>query len=291
MSAQAEIGVIGGSGFYEMEGLTESERVQVPTPFGDPSSPFTVGALHGRRVAFLSRHAEGHRMLPAEVPARANIYAFKLLGVRRVLAVSAVGSLQQHIEPLHAVVPDQIIDRTRGRASTFFGEGLVAHIGFADPFCPDLSTWLAAAGDGAGAVTHHGGTMIVIEGPAFSTRAESELYRSWGADVIGMTALPEAKLAREAELCYGSLCLVTDYDVWHEHEEDVTAGLILTNLRQNVELARKIVGATVAGLSDERECECGDALGSALVTAPARVPVETRRRLAALLQRYWGPVA
>ena len=291
MSAQAEIGVIGGSGFYELGGLTESERVQVPTPFGDPSSPFTIGALHGRRVAFLSRHDEGHRVLPADVPARANIYALKLLGVRRVLAVSAVGSLQQHIEPLHAVVPDQIIDRTRGRASTFFGEGLVAHIGFADPFCPDLSTRLAAAGEEAGAVTHRGGTMMVIEGPAFSTRAESELYRSWGAHVIGMTALPEARLAREAELCYSSLCLVTDYDVWHEHEQDVTANLILANLRQNVELARKIVGATVAGLSDERECECGDALGSALVTAPERVPVETRRRLAALLERYWGPVA
>jgi 5'-methylthioadenosine phosphorylase len=291
VSAQAEIGVIGGSGFYELEGLTGSERVQVPTPFGDPSSPFTVGTLHGRRVAFLSRHDEGHRVLPAELPARANIYALKLLGVRRVLAVSAVGSLQQHMEPLHAVVPDQIIDRTRGRASTFFGEGLAAHIGFADPFCPDLSTRLAAAGEEAGAVTHRGGTMVVIDGPAFSTRAESELYRSWGADVIGMTALPEAKLAREAELCYGSLCFVTDYDVWHEHEQDVTADLILANLRQNVELARKIVGATVAGLSDERACECGDALGSALVTAPELVPVETRRRLAALLERYWGPVA
>ena len=291
MSAQAEIGVIGGSGFYEMEGLTELERVQVPTPFGNPSSLFTIGALHGRRVAFLSRHNEGHRVLPAELPARANIYALKLLGVRRVLAVSAVGSLQQHIEPLHAVVPDQVIDRTRGRASTFFGDGLVAHITFADPFCPDLAARLAAAGKEAGAVMHHGGTLVVIEGPAFSTRAESALYRSWGADVIGMTALPEAKLAREAELCYGSLCFATDYDVWREHEQDVTADLIFANLRQNVALARKIVGATVAGLSDECECECGDALGSALVTAPERVPVETRRRLAALLERHWGPVA
>ena len=209
--------------------------------------------------------------------------------MQRVLAVSAVGSLQERYEPLHAVVPDQLIDRTRGRDSTFFGDGMVAHIGFADPFCPDLAQGLAEAGDGAGVVTHRGGTMVVMEGPAFSTRAESELYRSWGAAVIGMTALPEAKLAREAELCYASICFVTDYDVWHEHEEDVTADLIMANLQRNSERARAVVSAAVAALGDDRRCACGDALAAALVTPPERVPPQTRRRLAALLERHWGP--
>ena len=286
---RADIGVIGGSGFYAMEGLTAVERVQVETPFGAPSSALTIGTLHGHRVAFIARHDEGHRILPAELPSRANIYALKLIGVERVLAISAIGSLREQIEPLHAVVPDQLIDRTRGRPSTFFGDGLVAHIGFADPFCPDLSARLADAADASGGTVHRGGALVVIDGPAFSTRAESELYRSWGAAVIGMTALPEAKLAREAELCYASLCFVTDYDVWHETEEDVTADLILANLQRNAQQAHAIVSASVAALGDERRCDCARALQTALVTAPERVPVGTRRRLAPLLERAWGP--
>ncbi len=294
MSAEAEIGVIGGSGFYDLDGLTDSERVQPPTPFGAPSSPLTIGTLHERRVAFLARHDEGHRLLPGELPSHANIYALKLLGVQRVIAFSAVGSLQQHIEPLHAVVPDQIIDRTGGRRSsghgdTFFGDGLVAHIGFADPFCPDLGARIADAGDGAGAMVHRGGTLVVIDGPAFSTRAESQLYRSWDAAVIGMTALPEAKLAREAELCYATICFSTDYDVWHAQEQDVTAELIFANLGRNAEQGCAIVNATIAALDDDRHCQCADSLATSLVTTPEQAPLETRRRFAPLLERYWGP--
>ncbi|MDP6606964.1 MAG: S-methyl-5'-thioadenosine phosphorylase [Dehalococcoidia bacterium] len=287
--ARAEVAVIGGSGFYEMAGLADVEVVEVETPYGAPSSPLTIGTQHGRRVAFLARHGEGHRILPEELPSRANIYALKSIGVERVLAVSAVGSLQQELEPLHAVIPEQLIDRTRGRPSTFFGDGLVAHVGFADPFCPDLASRLALAGDGAGVVTHRGGTLVVMNGPAFSTRAESALYRSWGASIIGMTALPEAKLAREAELCYGALCFVTDYDVWHDAEDDVSADLILQNLLQNVERGRTIVSAVVGTLIDERQCDCGEALAAALVTAPELVPPETRTRLDPLLRRHWGP--
>jgi 5'-methylthioadenosine phosphorylase len=286
---QAEIGVIGGSGFYAMPDLTETETVELSTPFGAPSSPLTIGTLHGRRVAFLARHGEGHTTLPGELPAQANIYALKSIGVERVFSVSAVGSLQQELEPLHTVVPDQLIDRTRGRDSTFFGDGMVAHIGFADPFCPALASQLATAGDRTDVTTHRGGLLVVIEGPAFSTRAESELYRSWGAAIIGMTALPEAKLAREAELCYGALCFVTDYDVWHEEEADVSADLILKNLLHNVESGRAIISATVAALPQQRDCDCGDALASALVTAPNFVPAETRQRLDLLLRRYRGP--
>ena len=287
---RAEIGVIGGSGLYALDALTETERVEVETPYGPPSSPVVLGTLHGRRLAFLARHGEGHTLLPAEVPARANIHALKQLGVERVLAASAVGSLQSHLAPGHAVVPDQLIDHTRGRPSSFFGEGLVAHIGFADPFCPELSRVLIPAAHASGVTAHEGGALVVIEGPAFSTRAESQLYRSWRAAIIGMTALPEAKLAREAELCYASLCFVTDYDVWHAYEEDVSAELILRTLEQNAERARATLAAAIAALGDGRDCGCGDALGSALVTAPGLVPAETRRRLAPLLDRYWGAV-
>ena len=285
----AEIGVIGGSGFYELEELTGAERLQLSTPFGEPSSPITVGTLHGRRVAFISRHDEGHRLLPGELPSHANIYALKLLGVRRVLAVSAVGSLQQSYAPLHAAVPDQLIDRTRGRRSTFFGDGLVAHVAFADPFCPALSQTLATAGEEAGFAVHRGGTLVTIEGPAFSTRAESQLYRSWGAALIGMTALPEAKLAREAELCYAQLALVTDYDVWHEAEADVSADVVIGRLLENASRAREAVSHAARLLPAELDCGCGEALGVALVTAPERVPAATRRRLAALLEPHWGP--
>jgi 5'-methylthioadenosine phosphorylase len=286
--ARAEIGVIGGSGFYTLDGLEDIERLAVSTPFGEPSAPLLLGTLHGRRLAFLTRHDEGHRLLPGELPARANIYALKALGVQRVLAVSAVGSLQQQIEPLHAVVPDQLIDRTRGRASTFFGEGLVAHISLGDPFCAETSTVLAAASEAAGVVTHRGGTLVVTEGPAFSTRAESQLYRTWGAAIIGMTALPEAKLAREAELCYASLCFVTDYDVWHATEADVSADMVMERQRQNVARGREALSRAAQALPVVRSCACGSALASALVTPRELVPIATRRRLAPLLEPYWG---
>ena len=289
MKARAEVGIIGGSGFYELEELHEAERIEVETPYGAPSAPIVAGTLEGRRVAFLARHGEGHRLLPSELPARANIHALKQLGVERVLSFSAVGSLQERYEPLHAVVPDQIVDRTRGlRPPSFFGDGLVAHIGFADPFCPDLAPKLADAAQASGVTTHRGGTLVVIEGPAFSTRAESELYRAWGGAIIGMTALPEARLAREAELCYAAVCFVTDYDVWHESEEDVSAELVLRNLQQNAAHGRAALVEAVASLGERGDCGCGDALGMALVTAPELVPAATRRRLAPLLERYWG---
>lgn len=291
MPARAEIGVIGGTGFYQMDELTDVERIRLQTPFGAPSSAITIGTLHGRRVAFISRHDEGHRILPSELPARANIWAFKSLGVRQVLTVSAVGSLRQELEPLHAVVPDQLIDRTRGRPSTFFGDGIVAHVGFADPFDATLTDALATAASEVGVTAHRSGTLVVIDGPAFSTRAESHLYRSWGADIIGMTALPEAKLAREAELCYASLCLVTDYDVWHETEDDVSSELILKHLRQNTEAARRTISRTVASLGPPpNDCECHTALAGAVITRPDLVPVETRRKLQLLLDPYWGPL-
>jgi 5'-methylthioadenosine phosphorylase len=286
--ARAEIGIIGGSGFYEMPGLLDAERIHLHTPFGEPSSVITLGTLHGRRVAFIARHDEGHRIMPAELPSRANLYAMKRLGVTRVIGVSAVGSLREEIEPLHMVVPDQVIDRSSGRINSFFGDGAVAHIGFADPFCPDLSNHLVDAGGAADATVHRGGTLVVINGPAFSTRAESELYRTWGASIIGMTTVPEARLAREAELCYAALALVTDYDVWHEHEADVTAELIVQNLQANVARAREVVSGMVAALGGDRACECGDALGPALITPKDLVPVPTRRRLGLITERYWG---
>ncbi|MBM3139992.1 MAG: S-methyl-5'-thioadenosine phosphorylase [Chloroflexi bacterium] len=285
----AEIGVIGGSGFYQIEGLTGARTIEVPTPFGHPSSPLTIGTLAGHRVAFVARHGAGHRILPSELPSHANLHALKQLGVSRVIGVSAVGSLREGIAPQHAVVPDQVIDRTRGRQSTFFGDGLVAHIGFADPFCPELSSALARASEAGGVTTHRGGTMVVIEGPAFSTRAESQLYRSWGAAVIGMTVIPEAKLAREAELCYASLSLVTDYDVWHPTEADVSADVVVQNLRANVAHARAAVGRAVAAIGGRaRGCACGEALASSVITPRELVPLETRRRLALLLERHWG---
>ena len=285
----AEIGVIGGSGFYALEELRGAERIEVETPFGAPSGPIVAGTIEGRRVAFIARHGEGHRLLPSEVPARANIHALKQLGAERVISLSAVGSLQEELEPLHAVTPDQIIDRTRGqRPLSFFGDGMVAHIGLADPFCADLAAALADAAEASGVTTHRGGSLVVTEGPAFSTRAESRLYRAWGGAIIGMTALPEAKLAREAELCYAALCFVTDYDVWRDSGEDVSADMVLENLNENAARGRQAVLRTVAGLGERGGCGCGDALASALVTPPQLVPGETRRRLALLLARYHG---
>ena len=286
---QAAFGVIGGSGFTAMPGLADARAFDLDTPFGAPSSAVTVGSLGGRQVAFIARHGEGHTTLPEEIPARANVYALKALGVTRILSVSAVGSLREDVHPMDAVVPDQVIDRTTGRASTFFGDGAVAHVGFADPFCPSVASALADAVEVAGVAVHRGGTLVVINGPAFSTRAESHLYRQWGADIIGMTALPEAKLAREAECCYASLCFVTDYDVWREGEDDVSADLVMQRLTANVARGSEAVAGAIASLGDRpRACGCGDALGSALMTARERVPSATRQRLGVIVQRYWG---
>ncbi len=287
---KATVGVIGGSGFYQMQGLGDIEEVAVSTPYGDPSDAITIGRLEGVRIAFLPRHGRGHRLLPSELPQRANIYALKELGVERIIAISAVGSLQQEVRPLDLVIPDQLIDRTRGRPTTFFGDGVVAHIAFAHPFCPDLSRLLTLCSREIGATTHAGGTCIVMEGPAFSTRAESELYRSWGASVIGMTALPEAKLAREAEMCYAMLACATDYDCWHETEEMVSTDLILQNLLRNVEVSKQIVQATVRQLPSDRGCDCGNALANALITRPDALPEPVRARMRPILGRYFEPV-
>jgi 5'-methylthioadenosine phosphorylase len=278
--------VIGGSGFYQMEGLTDVRELRPDTPYGAPSDAIIVGTLDGQRIAFLPRHGVGHRILPSEVPARANIFALKQLGVEFIISVSAVGSLREDIEPLHMVVPDQLIDRTRARPSTFFGEGLVAHVAFAEPFCPELRPVLAGATKDAGAVVHNGGTYVAIEGPAFSTRAESHLYRSWGADIIGMTALPEAKLAREAEICFAILACSTDYDCWHETHQSVSAEMIVNNLFTNVDVARRAVRETLRRLPERRQCPCASALRDALVTSLDIVPEETKRRLWPLIAKY-----
>jgi 5'-methylthioadenosine phosphorylase len=285
-ATSVQLAVIGGSGFYQLPGLSAIEEVRLDTPFGPPSDAIILGTLRGARIAFLARHGAGHRILPTEVPSRANIWALKELGVERVIGSSAVGSLREEIAPGHLVVPDQLIDRTSARTSSFFGRGLVAHVAFDQPFCPALSELLAGGGRATGATVHLGGTSLVIEGPAFSTRAESQLYRSWGADVIGMTALPEAKLAREAELCYASLALVTDYDTWHETHRTVTADMIIANLARSVEAARRVIAGVATALPVTRDCACATALASALVTPPDLVPEETKRDLAPIIGRY-----
>lgn len=285
---KVRIGVIGGSGLYDVKEITEVEEVRVETPFGEPSDSIVLGTLEGVRVAFLPRHGKGHRISPTELPARANIYALKSLGVEWVISVSAVGSLKAEIKPLDLVIPDQLIDRTKGRVGTFFGDGVVVHIPFARPFCPELSEVLYRAAQGEGVEVHRGGTYVVIEGPQFSTRAESFLYRSWGADIIGMTALPEAKLAREAEMCYATLACVTDYDCWHEEFETVTAEMILNNLRQNVERARRILKKAVRMIPEKRDCECAQALKTAIVTQRDLIPQEVRKKLSVLVEKYLG---
>lgn len=284
----ARIGFIGGSGLYEMDGLEGPQAVDVDTPFGPPSDSIVVGELSGERVAFLPRHGRGHRISPSNLPARANIYALKLLGVERVVSVSAVGSLQERIRPLDMVVPDQLIDRTRGRPNTFFDEGIVVHTAFAEPYCPILgkAVWEAASRE---ATAHRGGACVVIEGPQFSTRAESELFRSWGAAIIGMTALPEARLAREAEMCYATLALVTDYDTWHETEEQVSVELVVQNLLKNVEASRRVIRSLVTETPSERDCGCASALENAIITSPELIGNETRARLSALIGRYLEP--
>lgn len=284
-TAQAEIGIIGGSGLYEMEGLEQVRAVRPRTPFGRPSDALVVGSVNGVRVAFLARHGRGHRISPSEINYRANIYALKSVGVTRVISLSAVGSMKESIKPGDVVLPDQFVDQTKRRAGTFFEKGIVAHVAFAEPVCPDLMAALSRAAQGAGASVHRGGTYLCIEGPQFSSRGESFLYRQWGIDVIGMTNLPEAKLAREAELCYATMALVTDYDCWHESEEAVTAEMILTTLRKNVELAKRVIRAALPVAREPRACRCGTALTRAIVTAPERISKETRSRLGLLLGR------
>ena len=280
------IGIIGGSGLYDMAELTDREEQSIRTPFGDPSGPYVVGTLRGKRVAFLPRHGLGHRILPSELNFRANIYGFKVLGVERILSASAVGSLKEAYRPLDIVVPDQFFDRTKGRISTFFGRGLVAHIAFAHPVCGPLSTIAADAAEAVGATVHRGGTYGNMEGPQFSTLAESKLYRAWGMDVIGMTNLQEAELAREAEICYATLALVTDYDSWHPGHDTVTVELILANLLQNAETAQKTIAEAVSRIHGSRACACKDALATAIITRPELVPEQTKKDLAPIIGKY-----
>ena len=284
--SEAEIAFIGGSGLYDIDGLTNAEQLSIDTPFGPPSDVVTVGTLEGRRVAFLARHGKGHRHLPSEIPFRANIYALKLLGVERIISISAVGSLQEGIAPLDMVVPDQIIDRTRGRVSTFFGDGVAAHVGFADPFCQELRRDLMEAAWNRSVTVHHEGVYVVMEGPQFSTRAESNLYRSWGASIIGMTALPEAKLAREAEICYATLALVTDYDVWHQSEAEVSVDLVVANLMKNVDTTQSILPDLSARIDEPSMCNCQSALERAIITSRDLIPDEAKSRLSAIIGRY-----
>jgi len=281
-----EIGIIGGSGLYDMAELTGREEKVIATPFGDPSGPYVIGTLRGKRVAFLPRHGVGHRILPSELNFRANIYGFKALGVERIISASAVGSLKEEYRPLDILVPDQFFDRTNGRISTFFGRGLVAHVAFAHPLCSVLSAIAADAAQAVGATVHRGGTYVNMEGPQFSTLAESKLYRAWGMDVIGMTNLQEAKLAREAEICYATLALVTDYDCWHPDHDSVTVDLIIANLMQNAATAQKTIAEAVSRISGSRTCACKDALATAIITRPEQVPPQTKKDLEIIVGKY-----
>ena len=283
---EAKVAFIGGSGLYNIDGLPDRDEIEISTPFGPPSDRIVTGTLNGVGIAFLPRHGKGHRLSPTELPARANIYALKTLGVERIISISAVGSLKESVRPLDLLVPDQLIDRTRSRKDTFFGNGIVAHVGFAEPFCPALSEVLAQSARDQKASVHIGGTYVVMEGPQFSTRAESQLYRSWGASVVGMTALPEAKLAREAEICYATLALVTDYDVWRLSEEQVSVELVIANLVQNTETSRKIIVDVVTKLPRKRDCACESALKDAIITDRDHIPQEAKERLAPLVGRY-----
>ena len=282
----AHIGIIGGSGLYDMADLTDRKEVTLTTPFGEPSGPYLLGNLRGKRVAFLARHGAGHRISPSELNFRANIYGMKTLGVEYILSASAVGSLKEEYKPMDIVIPDQFIDRTKGRVSTFFGRGLVAHVGFAHPFCKILSGIAYENGTKAGATMHKGGTYVCMEGPQFSTLAESKLYRSWGADIISMTNLQEAKLAREAEICYTTVALVTDYDCWHPDHDSVTVDMVIGNLMQNAKTAQQIIAGAVEQLPFARTCECATALKFALITRPEAVSPQIRKDLAPLIGKY-----
>ena len=283
---QAEIGIIGGSGLYHMPGFSDVHELRQQTPFGDPSDAYVLGTLEERKVAFLARHARGHKFLPSELNFRANIYGFKQLGVELIISISAVGSLKEEHKPLDFVIPDQFVDRTRHREDTFFGHGIVAHIGFGDPVCGELSRVVNEACKVVGVTGKLGGTYVCMEGPQFSTKAESNIYRSWGADVIGMTNLQEAKLAREAEICYVTIAMVTDYDCWHPHHDEVTVEQILSVLTQNAEHAANVVKASVAAMPKTRSCKCGSALKHAILTNPAEVPAETKEKLKLILEKY-----
>ncbi len=286
MSEKLSLAVIGGSGLYHMDGLTDPQEYNPTTPFGKPSSPIMVGTLEGKRIAFLARHGIGHHLMPSEVPYRANIYALKALGAERIVGISACGSLREDYAPGHLVIPDQIFDHTTGRPRTFFGEGLVAHAGVADPFCTHLSAALEAAVRQTGATVHHGGAFIVIEGPRFSTRAESNVYRSWDMSLIGMTTAPEAFLAREAEMCYAVMAHVTDYDVWHVSEAPVTVGMVVKVLNQNTTTAQRAIRNLLKSLKPERPCECENAMATALITQASAIPAQTRQKLDLLVKKY-----
>jgi len=285
---EAKVGIIGGSGLYKMEGMTEVKEVKISTPFGEPSDAVILGNLEGVTVAFLPRHGEGHRISPSEVPAKANIYALKSLGVERIISVSAVGSLRAEVEPLDVVIPDQLIDRTRGRSSTFFTDGIVGHVSLAEPFCTVLSQALFEASTKVGAKVHNGGIYLVMEGPQFSTKAESHLYRSWGADIISMTALPEAKLAREAEICYATIAFVTDYDCWHETCGSVTTEMILVTLEKGIDTVRRILKLLLPSIPQKRDCACASALKYAIATETKYIPKKKKKELELLIGKYLG---
>jgi len=283
---QAKIAVIGGTGLEDIEGMADIEQVNMDTPFGKPSDTITIGRLEGVGVAFLPRHGRGHRISPTEVPSRANIYALKSLGVEHIIASCSAGSFKKEIEPGHLLIPDQIIDRTRNRVDTFFNGGIVGHIPFADPFCPALSLILFQAAEEEGATVHPRGTYVAMEGPAFSTRAESRLYRSWDADIIGMTALPEAKLAREAEICYAVIGCVTDYDSWWHGAEPITIDVIINTMRQNVDTAKRIIKLAVSRIPEKRDCACATALETTIVTDPELIPDEQKKKLDLIIGKY-----
>jgi 5'-methylthioadenosine phosphorylase len=283
---RAQIGIIGGSGLYDMAGLSDREEIEIGTPFGDPSGPYVLATLAGRRVAFLARHGAGHRIMPTELNFRANIYGFKTLGVERIVSASAVGSLKEEYPPQDIVIPDQFFDRTRARVSTFFGDGIVAHVGFSHPICAEVARVAHEAAVAAGARAHLGGTYVCMEGPQFSTLAESKLYRSWGMDVIGMTNLQEAKLAREAEICYATLALVTDYDCWHPDHGSVTVEMIVANLIANAKTAQAIIAGAVANMPAARGCSCGNALATAIITRPDAIPARIKQDLAPIIGKY-----
>jgi len=285
--SDVKLAVIGGSGVYDIEALTDVEEQSISTPFGDPSDAIVIGTLSGVRIAFLPRHGRGHRLTPTEVPYRANIWALKSLGVERIISISACGSMKEKYQPRHIVIPDQIYDNTKNRDYSFFGDGLVAHIGIADPFCPHLRPILGAAAEKTGGRVHMDGTFITIEGPRFSTRGESNIYRSWGIDIIGMTAVPEAQLAREAEICYATMAHVTDYDVWHEEEEAVNVEMLIANLMANAALSKQTIAELVPMLTDERPCDCGQTLSAAIITQRDMIPQEKVEQLGPIVAKYF----
>jgi 5'-methylthioadenosine phosphorylase len=284
--SEIKLAVIGGSGVYDMETLSDVEERHISTPFGDPSDAIVIGTLSGRRIAFLPRHGRGHRLTPTEVPYQANIWALKSLGVERIISISACGSMKERYAPRHIVIPSQLYDNTKKRDFTFFGNGLVAHISFAEPFCPHLRQALYQAATEAGGTVHMGGTFLTIEGPRFSTRGESHIYRSWGVDIIGMTAVPEAQLAREAEICYATMAHVTDYDVWHEEEEAVNVQMLIDNLMANAALSKETIAKLVPLLTDERPCECGQALSTAFITQRDLIPSTKIEQLGPIVAKY-----